>query len=1117
VAAGAVTAAVVCAEDLIKFSRNVPGETKPIVVDADEIVTWTEGDTRILLLKGQVLVQHGTLRAQFQDGVFFVDLKSYKATRIWNVDLYGEGGASVQNGAVVTNGKTAFLDLHTRGDLKLNAHKSKLTQEARPNDPVYQRGAAQRASIRGSPAPAPPPPAAPAPAPPPPAAPAPAPPAPPAPAPPPALPPPAAPAPAPQQLPPLPPPQGTNPIQRTVFTEPAEATGSVTPAAPVQGLPPPVLPAPSVPLLPPVPSGPSPGGSVTPGPPATGSGAIAPGAPGPGGLLTGPLGGMPPGGPVTVRQFNIVPRNPSGFQVLTPPPGSGSGQPPDLVPIIITGGFILTVRSVDPKTHAVEILDIEADRGVIWRRSEARDRADPIQGPAGLTGRELEFYLAGNVEIRQRSGKEDRTLRADEIYYDVNRNVALALTADLEWRQPGVPDMIHFTADELQQLSPANFRGLRGTFYSSKLPSDPGLKVVFAEATLDEKKQFRRNIFGREIIDVRTDQPAVEVQKLVRADDIFLRVEDVPVFYLPFLQGDVNDPLGPIRDISMGYNNIYGFQVGVSWDVYDLIGITRLPNTNWHMDTDYLSLRGPAVGTQYDFTGKDPFGVQGRYSGTVKLWGIADDGTDRLGGGRDGQPHPEYRDRVQIFDRLDDGPYGFSGQFQFAHFSDQNVQEQYDKAGFDGDRNQEAYLYVKQQPEHANWAWTLLGEERLRDWFTETNWLPRMDGYVIGESFFDLFSYDVHGSLGYAQLRPASVPPPTVTPTDVAVNTGRFDLMQEIRMPFYLGPVKVVPYADLDLTYYTADNEGQQQGRVYGGGGVMASLPFTRLYPDVHSLLWNLDGINHKIVLSGNYYVAGASDPYTLFPQLDRLNDDVNDYSLRYITPIQPQINPANGYALQNSPTYNAQLYAIRQLLMNRVDTLNDIQELSLDLRQRWQTKRGFAGQEHIVDWMTLDLSATLFPAAKRDDFNSTVGLVQYDWNWNIGDRTALTSSGWIEPETDGARFFSFGAYLNRTDRTSLFLGYRQIDPLESKAVTASVSYVFSPKYALTASTTYDFGTSEALSNSLVLTRMGSDVQVSLGLTYNALTSSFGVTFEIVPNLVGNRRVPGFGPGLLQR
>ncbi|HEX5268854.1 MAG TPA: hypothetical protein VFW33_00140, partial [Gemmataceae bacterium] len=776
-----------------------------------------------------------------------------------------------------------------------------------------------------------------------------------------------------------------------------------------------------------------------------------------------------------MRQFSVVPRNPSGFhvdqQILEPQPGR-----PREKATIITGGFILTVRSVDPR-GPVDFLDIEADRGIIWTRAEEAEHADRIQSPEGLTGREVEFYLSGNVEIRSRTGREERTLRADEVYYDVSRNVALALSADLEWRQPGIPDMIHFTADELQQTSQTTFRGLRGAFFSSKVPSDPGLKVAFSEATLEERKQIRRTIFGREVVNIQTDQPVVDTQKLVRADDIFLRVEDVPVFYLPFLQGDANDPLGPVRDISFGYDRVFGFQAKVTWDVFDLIGITRPLNTNWRLETDYLSARGPVLGTEFDTAGKNPFGMTGTYSAMVRLWAAYDTGQDILGGTRNDQPHPDFRERFFVRARDDDMPNGFSVVGQLAYLSDQNVQEQYDKFGFETDPNYETYLYIKQQ--QSNWAWTLLADDRLnQDWFTRTNWLPRADGYLAGQSLFDLFTYDAHADLGYAQLRPATLGPspllsgaPPTLPNAVAVDTGRADLQQEIRLPFYLGPVKVVPYADLTLSYYTNDVYGQDKGRAVGGGGVMASVPFTRLYPDVHSLLWNLDGINHKIVLSGNYYYAGATAPHTQFPELDRLNDDVNDYSLRWMTPLQQAYNPANGLALMTSPVYNTQLYALRRLVDDRIDTLDTIEELQFDVRQRWQTRRGFPGNEHIVDWMTLDLSGTVFPASNRDNFGSTFGFLEYDWNWNVGDRTALTSSGWVDPETNGPRFFSFGAYLNRTDRTSLFLGYRQIDPLESKAVTAAITYVFSPKYAMTASSTYDFGTSEALSNSLVLTR----------------------------------------------
>jgi hypothetical protein len=39
------------------------------------------------------------------------------------------------------------------------------------------------------------------------------------------------------------------------------------------------------------------------------------------------------------------------------------------------------------------------------------------------------------------------------------------------------------------------------------------------------------------------------------------------------------------------------------------------------------------------------------------------------------------------------------------------------------------------------------------------------------------------------------------------------------------------------------------------------------------------------------------------------------------------------------------------------------------------------------------------------------------------------------------------------------------------------------------------------VSNSLVLTRVGTDLQVSLGFTYNAMQDNFGFTFEILPTI----------------
>jgi hypothetical protein len=291
-------------------------------------------------------------------------------------------------------------------------------------------------------------------------------------------------------------------------------------------------------------------------------------------------------------------------------------------------------------------------------------------------------------------------------------------------------------------------------------------------------------------------------------------------------------------------------------------------------------------------------------------------------------------------------------------------------------------------------------------------------------------------------------------------------------------------------------------------------MPLSRLYPEIQSELFNVNGIYHKIVLGANYEWADSNERYTNFGQLDRFNDDASDQAIRDVRNIdQSTYGVAKGLNLQNNPLFDPQTYAIRRLIDNHIDTLDRIQVLQLDALQRWQTKRGYPGQEHVVDWMVLDLSASVFPEANRDNFGSTFAFLEYDWLWNIGDRTALTSSCWYDPIDGGAHVFNVGAYYNRSDRTRLFLGYRHIDPLQSRALTASVTYVMSPKYALTANSTYDFGFSQALTNGLILTRMGKDLQVSLGVTYNALQNAFGVVFEIVPNLVAagrNGQVGGY-------
>jgi hypothetical protein len=820
---------------------------------------------------------------------------------------------------------------------------------------------------------------------------------------------------------------------------------------------------------------------------------------------------------VPARQVNISPRTGLPFQVKRIPLANGEFA------TVITNGVILTVHNPNPK---VKLVDIEADRLVFWTKDDGQDVFNSMRTPGGATKgvKSLEFYMSGNVEIRNEAKKETRTIRADEVYYDVSRNVAVALRGEMEIRQKKVPYPLHIEADQIIQVNPKLFEMGRTVISASDLPSDPGLKVIVSKSTVEELDTPRRNIFGLPIINQKTGEPITDPQRIFKGRNLIMELEDIPVLYFPYFQGDPLDPLGPLNNLSFNFNKIFGYQFTAVLNVYDMLGLTPTPGTKWRLQFDENTRRGPDMATEYDFAGRDLFfGLPGRYEGYVKAFGIVDQAFDVLGGDR-GQlitvtpppaslnlpvSHPEERGRFQSRLNILEMPDGFTLQAQLNAISDINFMEEYYNGEFQNDPLQKTYAYLMQQQN--NFEWSVLAQDRINRWYTDTSWLPKGDAYWIGQKLLNNWlTWDTHLSAGYGRLQPTDVPPPAYLPTDANVNTPRVDAWQTVSLPFSLGDFKLVPFGLLDLAYYGDNINKADTGRILGGGGIRASLPLSRYFPDVQSDYFNVNGIFHKIVFSANYTNLFSSVAMTSLPQMDRLNDDASDQALRQMFPLQFALNPVNAANLTTSNEFNPQFYALRRLLQTNVDTMDSIEVIQTDIRQRWQTLRGFPGNQHVVDWMTLDLGASIYPRANRDNFGQTFGILQYNWTWNVGDSTSLVSSGWMDPIGDGPRVFNFGANLSRPDRTNFYIGYRQIDPLQSKAVIANVTYAFSAKYGLTASTLYDFGINSQV-NSVALTRIGTDVMVSMGFSYNSILNNFGIMFTIVPNIMAAAMQPAAG------
>jgi len=156
-----------------------------------------------------------------------------------------------------------------------------------------------------------------------------------------------------------------------------------------------------------------------------------------------------------------------------------------------------------------------------------------------------------------------RTLRADEVYYDVNHNVAVALNAVLQMKRPGIAQDLYVKADQILELSATKYQVLRSEIFSSKLPSDPGLSVYVTDAVIENTSSPRYSIFGTPLVNHQTGAQGQQQHTWVQSNSAFFKAESVPFFYRPYVAGDAREPLGPVNSINVGYNQVFGFQLGV--------------------------------------------------------------------------------------------------------------------------------------------------------------------------------------------------------------------------------------------------------------------------------------------------------------------------------------------------------------------------------------------------------------------------------------------------------------------------------------------------------------------------------------------------------------------------
>ncbi len=796
------------------------------------------------------------------------------------------------------------------------------------------------------------------------------------------------------------------------------------------------------------------------------------------------------------------------------------------VNVIVEG---LTARKNVPGVGGGPLtLDLSTDRLVVW--TVASQQAD-INSPLAVEkDKPLEMYMEGNVVFRQ----GDRIIYADRMYYDVRNQVGTVFSADMLTPAPGYEGKVRLHADVLQQVGEGRFLAQDAFVTSSRL-GIPRYRLQMGEASYEDHQTPRTDpLSGEPLIDPKTGQPAVDHQELVVAQNNLLYIEDAPIFYWPTFATDLNDPTFFIRHVQVSHDGVFGYQLFTDWAAYQLLGIKDRPvGTDWTVSLNYMSLRGLSEGTEFKYDRGDFLGIPGPVSGNIKFWGISDRGTDNLGLGRSNvlpEPDVNYRYRYVEQHRQELGE-GFTFTAELGKISDRNFLLEYFKQDWDEQKDPTTDIALGFRRE--NMSMDLLAEARLDSFVTDTQWLPRFDHFLLGQSLVaDRLTWFEHTSVGYAQFKVGTLPSAAAGDEAVShlpweprnLSGGRFVSRNEIDLPLELGPVKVVPYLLGELGYWGEDLNGQSLTRAYYQAGIRATLPMWAVDCAAESTLWNVHGLAHKVEFQAEYLHAQSNQSMTDLPLYDPLDDNqIEDFRRRFVVNTFgfPAVPPP---LTQGPPTkFDERYYALRNDMEGWVtapsmEIADDLDELRLGVHQRWQTKRGPADNQHIVDWVEFDTDITFFPNPSRDNFGTDAGLADYNFIWHVGDRLTLLSNGIFDFFGEGQRIITTGLFLTRPPRGSLYLGFSILEgPIASDVLTMSYSYWMSPKWITTCGMSLDLKNTQNFGPTFQLVRVGESMLIGLNANYNPALNTGGVSFTIEPRFVpksGNlSRLPGVHVG----
>ena len=808
--------------------------------------------------------------------------------------------------------------------------------------------------------------------------------------------------------------------------------------------------------------------------------------------------------PFAAKSFEFFRRSESSQQVIksatNPERGETTWQ--------ITGGFKLVVRGVQVAQADGSLMDfgtvsLEADNAVVWRRGT---EALSLAGQSTVD-QPLELYLDGNIVFNQ----GNRVIYADRMYYNVSSEYGMVLDAEVLTPVPQYQGLLRLKADVLRQQDRQNFTAYGAALTSSRL-GVPRYWLQSDEVTLtDTRDETDLSVYSPSDSSRGTNMRA-------QARNNFVYLGGVPIFYWPTFGTKLEEPSFYLSGVKFKNDKIFGTQVYTDWNLYQTLGIQGPEGTSLVGSLDYLSERGPAVGARFDYNRPTLlFGAPG--IGFTDAWFISDQGLDVLGFDRNGlQPEKDVRGRMLGRNRIFLSP-NVELMAESGYISDRNFLEQYFEHEWDTEKDFTSGLRLRRYK--GNRMLDIVGNARVNDFFTETESLPKIDHYWLGQDLLgERLTFNAYSSVGYLHQRTAEAP---TDPQELA----KFNLQpwesdseglvastrQELSLPTTLGAFEVTPYISGEAAFYHEDINQEDQTRLTGQGGLRTSLPFWRVYPNIENRLFDLRGIAHKVTLESDLFYADSNKDIGLFPLYDPLDDNSQEhFRRRFIFNTFGGTLPAR---------FDERNFAFRNGMQRWVtagsrQVIDDTTQARFGLNQRWQTKRGLPGRERIVDLVSFDTDFIFYPKAESDNFGEDIGAINYDFRYHVGDRLTLLSDGYFDVFSQGLKSVSAGAQISRPGRGDAYLGMLSMEgPISANILNGYANYRLNEKWIFSGGAAFDFGKTGSIGQNLSLTRIGETALVRVGVNVDSGRDNVSFNFNIEPRFLPTARLGALGGQLI--